>query len=68
MMVCLVNAYPYEQNLGGVLLLGFKEEWVQGCFAVFGPLSLTQAVLDTQRVCHVQVLDQLLGCWLVNCF
>lgn len=31
-----LSAYPHEQNFSGVLLLCFKEEGVQGSFAVLG--------------------------------
>ena len=60
------RAYPDKQDLCRVLLLDFQEEGVQGGLAVFGPPPLSQAVLDSQGVSHVQVLDQLLGSWLVN--
>lgn len=49
-----------------MILLDAKEEGVQGGFAVLGPPPLPQAVLDSQWISHVQILDQLLGSWLVN--
>ena len=37
----ILSAYPHEQNFGGVLLLCFKKECVQGSFAVLGSPPLT---------------------------
>ncbi len=62
-----VQAYPHKQNFCGVFLFSIQKERVQGGFAVLGSPPLPQAVLDPQRVTHVQVLDQLLGSRFVNC-
>ena len=50
-----------------MLLLCIQKEGVQGGLAVLGSPPFSQAVLDPQRVTHVQVLDQLLGSRFVNC-
>ncbi len=63
----ICNAYPHKQDLGRVLPFSFQEEGVQGGLAVPSPPPLCHAVPDAQWVSHVQVLDQLLGSWLVHC-
>ena len=44
-----------------MVFLHAEEEGIEGGLAVLGPPPLAQAVLDSQWVSHVQVLDQFLG-------
>ena len=65
--ITAAQAYPHKQNFCGVFLFSIQKERVQGGLAVLGSPPLSQAVLDPQRVTHVQVLYQLLGSRFVNC-